>query len=581
MKKKRSYLIAFALGAGCIGELPAPVDENTTPLEVGESRAVELRFLRFDVTNFEQTLNRQDILELPRDVRERLWLLDLDLRSGPTTPRLLDNALEAIKAIDPTELSTAAQNMQRLLRMTPDTAELQGTSLEELLSLAPLIGLAPPRVLADVLGIDVDDEILGSAVVSAAVLEGIIATHPNTQTRLGPRTAENPEGIYPVAPGTLPLSLADAASDFASLTERYGPIFVDGVYHPGFLVGQSRAQILEEDFSMTVRANANALPYKGVDLTNVTRASVNSVRSQIEELFDFDDPRWITIEGLIPGEPVIEEMTFRIVESDRFHFGGRSPVPTGRGTSTAWALPSYTLERLLIDGGRRAFAAQTGTVSYFQPGRTEPLLLATVENGWQRIEVLGGVGSPPPNSYLWDLILEIAQVRVHDGQVPEGEAVVEFPLRNIPVGKTTESIERTMRENLSSDPVALLDIANVLIDSTRGEADFYYVRSESDAALETQGDWLFFIVEEDIRRNDFGALERGYDYARVGFFADANLTEQISSFVEVDGDTEHEKVRVEPGDVLYAGGKAGAVYRIDVGEKPSFARIALTITRER
>ncbi|MEL7369900.1 MAG: hypothetical protein AAFN74_13360, partial [Myxococcota bacterium] len=166
---------------GCVDALPPPPAQDTSVLAVGQTRQIELRYLRFDVTNFEQTLTRVDILALPRDTRDRLWLLDLDLRSGPTTPRLLDNALEAIKMLDPQSLSLPARNMQRLLRMTPDTAELNGTALEELVAVAPLIGLSPARVLADLLGINVEDPILAASTVSSTVLDLVIATHPNAQ----------------------------------------------------------------------------------------------------------------------------------------------------------------------------------------------------------------------------------------------------------------------------------------------------------------------------------------------------------------------------------------------------------------
>src|SRR5262249_48974686 len=151
--------------AGCSADLPAP-DRDDTPLAVGASRTIELRFLKFDVSNFEQTMTKKDILALPDDVRERLWLLDLDLTSGPNTPRLLDNALAAVKALDPATLAPAARNMQRLLKMTPDTADLAGTNLEKLISLAPLVGIAPARVLADLMGVDVEDTVLSPEVVA-------------------------------------------------------------------------------------------------------------------------------------------------------------------------------------------------------------------------------------------------------------------------------------------------------------------------------------------------------------------------------------------------------------------------------
>mgnify|MGYP007099124424 CR=1 FL=1 len=46
---------------------------------MGEERTLELSYLRFDVTNFEKRLDQGALLQLPSDVRERLWLLDLDL----------------------------------------------------------------------------------------------------------------------------------------------------------------------------------------------------------------------------------------------------------------------------------------------------------------------------------------------------------------------------------------------------------------------------------------------------------------------------------------------------------------------
>lgn len=565
--------------AGCVAPLEDPAAPNDEPLALGESRDVDLRFLRFDVQNFEQTLTREDLLDLPADTRERLWLLDLDLRAGPNTPRLLDNALVAIRDLDASTLSPASRNLQQLLRMTPDTAELTGTALEELLDLAPLLGLSPARVLADLLGTDVEDPILSAAVVSDAVLRQVIGTHPNAQTRLGPLTPDNPEGVYDVTPGTLPLTLADAASDFATLSARFGPIVRDGVYHPGFIVGETRARVFEEDFSLTVRANVNALPFKGVELRNATEASVGSVRSQIDALFDFEDPRWLTIEGLLPGEPLIEELTFRIIEHDGFVRGGRSPVPAGTGSSEGWTLPAYTLERVLLEGAREAFRSQSAVVSYTQPGRDEPLFSAEVVDGWQRIDVLGGVGSPPPPSFLWDLILEVGQVRLRDGGVPEGEGDVEFTLKDVPVGTDSSLIERSLRENLAAEPRALLDIANRLIETTVGEADFYYVRAEGDE--ESEGDWLFYLAPEDIPRGDDGQPVRRYDVEAPGFYADEALSLVLSDRREVAGDVEHDKVRVAPGDVLYAPGPGGTVYRLEVREKPGPSRIALTVTRLR
>ncbi len=275
MRRAKLWLMPLVCGGlGCAPSGQTATAPGDGTLAVGQSRKVELRFLRFDVTNFEKRLTREDILALPDDVRERMWLLDLDLSSAPSTPQLLDNSLAAIRALEPSELSPAARNMQALLRMTPDTANLKGTALESLLDLAPLIGVAPEQVLADLFRIDVEDPFLSDAVVAQAILDGVIASHPHARSRLGPKTLAQPDGVYPVAAGALPVTLGDVVSDFASFGERFGPYRKDGVEHPGFVAGTTLAHVLTEDFALVVRANANALPYKGLDSPN-TEVPVN------------------------------------------------------------------------------------------------------------------------------------------------------------------------------------------------------------------------------------------------------------------------------------------------------------------
>ena len=140
--------VTLGVTFGCMEPLEAELPD-TTPMAVGESRVVELRYLRFDVTNFEQVMTKADLLELPQDIQDRLWLLDMDLSNSPSSPHLLDNALLQIRGLDPDSLELPARNMQALLNMTPDTAELSGTSFEQMLELGPLLGVPAERVLAD------------------------------------------------------------------------------------------------------------------------------------------------------------------------------------------------------------------------------------------------------------------------------------------------------------------------------------------------------------------------------------------------------------------------------------------------
>lgn len=564
---------------GCAEE---EFDASPPPeMEVGETREVELRYTRFDVRNFEQTFTRDDLLELPIEVQERLWLLDLNIINSEAAPRLLDSSLEQIKNLPPAELSPAARNMQQLLNTTPDNANLEGTSFEEVIRLSTVIGVSPQSVLADMLGVNVEDTFLTTSAVAQTIVENVISSHPNAQLRRGPVTAANPQGLYPVASGSLPVTIRDAASDFATLSERFGPAYIDGVYHPGFITGDVRAQVFSEDFRMTVRANTNALPYKGVDLTNAGVASVSSTASQINELFDFNDPNWLTIEGLLPGVPRIEEMTFRIEESDRFVDGGRTPFPAPFGNSEVWELPPWTLERILADAALNAYEELNSEVVYQLPDSEDNALELRVDEGWTTIDTAGGLGSPPVPQYIWDIILEVGQVRLHDGGIPEGQADVEFTLRDVPVGIDSEQIEATIRQNIQSDPSALLDVAAGLLDNTVGEADFYYYRPGRDAADEVQGDYLYFIAPQDIALDDEGAPVRPYDYESPGFYADDELTNRISTRDDVEGDTSHEKVRITPGDVIYTGDSEGRVYQIEVLDKAGLTTIRLQLSRIR
>lgn len=576
--------VVATLVDGCVDDLAEPLAQSTAPLEVGESREVELRYLRFDVQGFAKRYSKAELAKLPKDITRRLWLFDLDLRGGPSAPRLLDNSLSAIAALDPAELPPAARNMRALTTMTPATADLSGTSLAPLLDIAPLLGLAPPKVLSDMLQRDVDAPFLSRELLADALYEDVIATHPNARTRLGTRRPDNPDGVYPVTPGTLPVMLSDAATDFATMADTFGEYDKNGEYHPGFIVGESHAEVLSDDFAMVVRANANALPFKGLDLGIAGEASVNSTPSQLDRLFDFGDPDWLRFEGLAPGAPAIQTLTFRVTEAPGFVAGGTSPLPAGRGDSAAWALPPWSFEHLVVDAARRAFVDVDSTTRYYLPNHDEPVFDAEVADGWQSIDVTANLGSPPAPSYLWDALLEVAQARLHDGGLAEGAATVELTLHDVSVGVDSETIAQRIKANLEADPAALADIASAITDNTVGAADVYYVRAPEGGDLGAgDQDWLFFVAAGDIPRDDDGVLLRDYArYDKIGFFADAALTDKISrADVVVDFDGHHEKIAVAPGDRVYVGDDDGKVFAIDVGAKPSVAHLALTLTRVR
>lgn len=578
-------LAVVICAVGCATDDLGPADEPAE-FAVGERRVMTLRYLRFDVSNFTQSYTKEDLLALPQGIRDSLWLFDLDLSNGENSPRLLDFALRQIKGLDPESLDPAARNMQQLLNMTPDNAVLEDTSFEEIALLAPVIGVPTAAILADLLSINVESEFLSTTAIAQTILTDVIGSHPNAQRRRGPLTPENPDGLYAVTPGSLPVTLADAASDFSTLSSKFGPVFIEGVYHPGFIIGDVSATVFEEDFKMTIRANANALPYKGVDLTNGGSASVNSIASQIENLFDFDDPNFLTIEGLVPGVPTIDSMRFQIVEADGFVEGGTSPFPATYGNSVGWQLPPWTIERILLDAARANFRDTQSSVKFFLPGGEEAAVDAAIDNGWTTIKTAGGLGSPPRPQYIWDVLLEIAQIRLHEDPsssepIPEGEANVSFELQDVPVGLTSVEIEARIRQNIRDNPTGLLDIANNLLDSTRGAADFYYFRPSRAASAEVQGDYLYFVTVSDLGIDEDGNPARQYEYENPGFFSDPQLVNKVSSTREIEGDTTHEKVAINAGDILFTQDDQGRVYQLAVAEKPSGATISLAVERVR
>jgi len=563
-------LLACALTACSEDSISTPMD----PAEIapGEAREVDLRYLRLDVEGFAKTNTLEQLRAMPRRVLQDVWLLDLDARP------LMINALEALRDLpdeDVAALTPAAQNMRQLLLMTPDNAELEGTNLEELIAISGAIGIPSAKCLAGLLDIEVTAPFIPIEVVADVMLANVVATHPNAQLRRGKVDAEHPDGMYPVAPGHIPLTLADVITNFEDMAEHFGP--VEG--HPGFVLEARGVTVVENEFAMTSKVNANALPFKGIDLTTGDTASINSVRGQIETVHDFSDPDWMQITGLVPV-PKVEFLSFGVIENDAFIPGGTSREPAPNGSSFGWDLPAWEFERLLLEMAKASVADTAADCDNYELGTGVTAFTGCIEDdGWVTLETFNGVGSPPPPAYIWDLELELAQVRLHDGGLGEGEADVAMSMHDVEVGVPPEELIEQVKKNVEANPEALAEFATLLTDSTLGNADFYYVRGIDSLPAPERGDWLFFIEPQDIAIDDDGDPVREYDYASPGFFSDAELTRKVSDTVRVDGDEMHEKVRIAPGDVLFVEDDDGRLMRIDVLDKPSRSHITLGLTR--
>jgi hypothetical protein len=542
-----------------------PDDTSPAPLVTGESRELDLRYLALEVQGFDNELSLEELRAMPRSILADVWLADLDI-----TP-LMINSLEQLASLSPeevAELGPAAQNMRALLLMTPDNANLEGTSLEELISLSATVGIPPARALANLLGVGVTDRFIPPEIVAEVMLRHVVGSHPNAQFRRGPIDADHPTGQWPVADNSLPLTLVDVVTNFEDMAERFGPLGE----HPGFVSTARGLTVVEDGFVMRTKVNANALPFKGADLGNASVASVNSIGAQIETAHDYSDPNWMSIEGLVP-DPLVSELTFTVFENDGFISGGTSREPAGQGDSPGWELPEWEFERIILEMGRQVAAQVPAHCDSYELGTGAVAFTACVEaDGWVTMETFNDLGNPPPPSYLHDVILEIAQVRLHDGGIGEGQADVELSLRDVPAGVDTDELIEQTRKNLEQNPEALREFASLITNSTRGDADFYYVRVEQD-------DWLYFVTEDDLRLDDQGHPVRDYGYDAPGFFADRDLATKLSSTETVAGDSDHEKLRAVTGDVLFVLDDDDQRYEIRVGQKPSRAWINLMVTR--
>ncbi|MBA3545127.1 MAG: acetyltransferase [Nannocystis sp.] len=572
--------LPLALGASsCVQAIEVP-DEGPGPgeLPVGATTQVELRYLRLDVKNFEQALDLAALRKLPRKTLDELWLLDFDMTSS--VGFVLDE-LAALSPAEADELTPAAQNMRKLLSMTADNVRLEGTKLEDMIALAGAVGLPPARVLAALMQTGVTDNAIPFDVVADVFLDLLLGSHPNAQQRKGPVDAAHPDGLYPITPRSLPITLGDVVYNFESLPTRFGPVDE----HPGFVIAATGITKGEDAFKMYVRVNLNALPYKGVDLTSSYVASVNSTDSQIARVFDFDDPDWMRIEGL-KDELEIAEMTVRILENDDFIAGGSAREPAPLGNSPAWDLPDWEFERLIIEMARKRTELIGDHCDAYELGTGVNAFEACVDGtGWTEMTTFTDIGNPPPPAYFWDVLAEVAQVRLHDPispggtPIPEGEADVEFTLKNIKIPLDEPAILAGIKGNLSANPQALADITELLNDNSDGDADFYYYRPDDAAA--DDDDYLYFITADDLRVDAEGEPVRPYSYAHPGFYADAGLAEKLSDTAEIDGDTTHEKLKVSPGQTVYVEDDAGHVFKVEVGEKPARSSLSLALTRVR
>lgn len=421
------------------------------------------------------TLDRDGLASLlPAENQDDIALFDLDMGD------IVRLALDAIQdpaawGLDLETWTPAAQNLQRILVMTPETADLAGSDMAEVLAITGALGIPEPTVLADLLDLAPDSPFLPRDVLETALVDHVLLTHPNI-------TADPVTG----AP-RLRVTMRDALTDMASLGEKLGP--AGG--HPGLVSGPPSALVMPPAFRMTITARSNLRQRDAVDL-GTGKAWLFDRTAPAALDFDFADPARYQLSGLVE-EPAMS-MGFRMTEAPTYLPGGSQKLgpadlpgdPFPRGASPAWTAAPWTFESLVIDSAYLAFRDLYPDADYAPPptvygvGNLATAATITWDRGWVTIDADGIVATPAP-AYIWDTLVDVAQLRLHDGGIPEGKGDVVIPLEGIHVPLTGAQILESTRPILAAQEQKLSDIMVGAQAQATSPADLYLARDASGA----------------------------------------------------------------------------------------------------
>ncbi|MET0285010.1 MAG: hypothetical protein ABW352_11085, partial [Polyangiales bacterium] len=497
-------------------------NEARFPLTLSRARVLRLGEPRRNAGTQNIEVDRQALGELlTAEDQKQIQLVSIDLQQP------VKQALERIRdpekfGVDTSTWGKPEKNLQRILRTTPDVADLTGTSVEKLLQIASAVGLPSPRVLGTLLNIATTDYVLDLDVVTQVIIDNVIGTHPNT-----PRDAQG----RPV----LNIDMYDVLQDLTTLGTRFG---ANGA-HPGFLSANTRSNVLEPGFLLSFPVSSNLAQYDALDLSRATKDYLFLLEG--ERVLDFnvltDD---FSAVGLV-DEPAID-LDFSLRESATNARAGtnRMAAPDAsdpgffRGDGQGFSLSPWLFENIAAEAGYRLFRRNYMATNYaktdrYDAGSIKNAAVLAWDRGWITITTAGGIGDPPPPLYVWDFLMEVGEARLHDDGVAQGAGDMAFPLRQLPIGLTADQLVEKLRPKLNEQEDKLSELLVGSAGLATSKADVYYVPAGDTGAL------LFRLPD------DAGG---GVTYAKPGFFADAQLTQKVSSTAAGFGsmDTTHEKV---------------------------------------
>lgn len=434
------------------------------------------------------------------------------------------------------------------------------------------------------------------AVLGATLRDTLLASHPRV-------TITDDKAL-------LGVTLYDALKDMQPLSEKYGPDPDTG--HPGILKPDdenftTRSDALTADFKMIAFAESNLRRVEGID------ASVGAGELYVNILpdtdptdevhpaplnFDFEDPDKVRIEGLTELPTV--DMRMQLFEVDGgAEPGTLAPVHPCDGThgtdndackgnlpespvldQFVWSQKPWTLEYIIGHAGYQSFKTRVYSHCFVKGpnGCLTEAFIGPEPPGWTAFAVdVNNVNIPPPQ-YFWEMLLDVGQESLHDfygpnmtkmadgtPEIEEGQLNPTFTLYKLPIGLTSAELESALRPNLQDQADKLASTVLGRYWKNNARLDFYYRRG-NDISAGGGPPMLFFVAPTDLRpAKDDPTSISGYGYASPGFFADAGLTQKLSS-TTVDGsdDGEHEKLQLSVGaTTLFMQDDEGVTYKLE------------------